>query len=244
MSLGERFRAAREQRGLTLSEVAEHLRIRSVYLAAIEEENWAAIGAAVYARGFLRTYARYLALDPEEAVGEYNAASGSAASPSAVAAGQSAGQPARLGGDQPRGLTWLLWAAGAIALALVGFVVYLYVSPAAGPPASRAGQTIAVSPAPADMSSPAPAHSAAAAAPASEPHTLAIVLEQASWLRVSVDGSVRMEGTLPAGTRKTFHGTSALVRVGNAGGVQITVDGRPLGKLGAPGDVVEKTFAL
>ena len=71
MSLGERFRAAREQRGLTLSDVAEHVRIRSVYLAAIEEENWKAIGAPVYTRGFLRTYARYLGLDPEEAVSEF-----------------------------------------------------------------------------------------------------------------------------------------------------------------------------
>ena len=78
MSLGERFRAAREQRGQTLSEVAEHLRIRSVYLAAIEDENWSAIGAPVYTRGFLRTYARYLNLDPEEAVAEYNARSGTA----------------------------------------------------------------------------------------------------------------------------------------------------------------------
>ena len=68
MGLGERFRAAREERGLTLSEVGEQLRIRSVYLAAIEEENWKAIGAPVYIRGFLRTYARFLGLDPEEAL--------------------------------------------------------------------------------------------------------------------------------------------------------------------------------
>ena len=78
MSLGERFRSAREQRGLTLSEVAEHLRIRSVYLSAIEEEHWSAIGAPVYTRGFLRTYARYLGLDPEEAVAAFNASAVSA----------------------------------------------------------------------------------------------------------------------------------------------------------------------
>ena len=44
-NLGERFRAAREARGLSLSDVAEQIRIRSVYLAAIEDENWNAIGA-------------------------------------------------------------------------------------------------------------------------------------------------------------------------------------------------------
>ena len=78
-ALGERFRAAREARGLTLSDVSEQLRIRAVYLAAIEEENWPAIGAAVYARGFLRTYARFLGLDPEESVAAFNASSGAAA---------------------------------------------------------------------------------------------------------------------------------------------------------------------
>ena len=63
-ALGDRFRAAREARGLTLSDVAEQIRIRSVYLAAIEEENWSAIGAPVYIRGFLRTYARFLGPGP------------------------------------------------------------------------------------------------------------------------------------------------------------------------------------
>ena len=72
VSLGDRFRAAREARGLSLSDCSEQVRIRSVYLAAIEEENWKAIGAAVYVRGFLRTYARFLGLDPEEVVIAFN----------------------------------------------------------------------------------------------------------------------------------------------------------------------------
>ena len=79
-ALGDRFRAAREARGLSLSDAAEQIRIRSVYLAAIEDENWSAIGAPVYVRGFLRTYARYLGLDPEEAVGSFNQTLGTPAS--------------------------------------------------------------------------------------------------------------------------------------------------------------------
>ena len=122
MGLGERFKAARDERGLTLSEVGEQLRIRSVYLAAIEEENWKAIGAPVYIRGFLRTYARFLGLDPEEAVAEFNTASGTSAasSPLPVAAPASAGQ---------RSLAPLLWVAGVVAVVLIGFVIYVYVSP-------------------------------------------------------------------------------------------------------------------
>ena len=242
MSLGERFRAAREQRGLTLSEVAEHLRIRSVYLAAIEEENWSAIGAPVYTRGFLRTYARYLGLDPEEAVAQFNSVSGN--QPPAGPASQAVHMTAA-DYREPRSMRPLLWAAGVVALGLVGFVIYLYFAPPRGGTlATATGSSVASA-----TASPAAAQPAS---PSAQPQptilprvqTLAIRLTSASWLRVVVDGNVSIEGTFPAGTSKTFHGKTAIVRVGNAGGVQITVDGRPLGKLGGMGDVVEKNYRL
>lgn len=244
MSLGERFRAAREQRGLTLSEVAEHLRIRSVYLAAIEEENWSAIGAPVYTRGFLRTYARYLGLDPEEAVSDYNKAAGAATTPEPSG-------PLISTYREPRSLGPLIWIASAIALALIGFVVYLYVSPgktqqtaaSAGAAASAAPVTQGT-PLGTGFQSAPPVSPNATPAGLPQTQTLAIHLTAPSWLRVTVDGSVSIEGTFPAGTTKTFHGKSALVRVGNAGGVEITVDGKTIGKLGGSGDVAEKTFAL
>jgi cytoskeletal protein RodZ len=239
MSLGERFRAAREQRGETISEVAEHLRIRSVYLAAIEDENWSAIGAPVYTRGFLRTYARYLGLDAEEAVAEYNRNAGDAAAPPAA--------PPRITYREPRSLGPLIWVSGVVALALIGFVLYLYFAPSHGGAnlASSGTQTAAATSVP----SAGPATPAATAVPSAQPllprtKTLAIHLTAPSWLRVTVDGNVSIEGTFPAGTTKTFHGKSALVRVGNAGGVEITVDGKRMGKLGGSGDVVEKAFTL
>ena len=74
--------------------------------------------------------------------------------------------------------------------------------------------------------------------------SLAVVLSAPSWLRVTVDGNVSMEGTFPAGTSKTFHGKNALVRIGNAGGVEVYVDGKDVGKLGSSGDVVEHAFTL
>ena len=67
---------------------------------------------------------------------------------------------------------------------------------------------------------------------------------ETSWLRVSIDGTVAYEGTLPAGAVKAFAGKAVDVRVGNAGGVRISVNGRALGPLGAPGDVAERNFVL
>ena len=75
-------------------------------------------------------------------------------------------------------------------------------------------------------------------------NSIALVLSAPSWLSVTVDGNVSMEGTFPAGTSKTFHGKNALVRIGNAGGVEIYVDGKDVGKLGKAGDVVEHAFTL
>ncbi|HLI97266.1 MAG TPA: RodZ domain-containing protein [Candidatus Baltobacteraceae bacterium] len=246
MSLGERFRAAREQRGLTLSDVAEHLRIRSVYLAAIEEENWKAIGAPVYIRGFLRTYARYLGLDPEEAVSAFNATEPAAPAPTVSPSARSRAEYRSPSGP----MSPLIWVASIIALALIGFVVYLYVTPAHTQPQVAVASGEPTAPSLTNGSStqipatamPSASVSAAPVAPALK--TLVIHLTAPSWLRVSVDGNVSIEGTFPAGTTKTFHGKLALVRVGNAGGVQLTVDGKPLGKLGGSGDVVEKSFVL
>jgi cytoskeleton protein RodZ len=249
-ALGERFRAAREARGLTLSDVSDQLRIRAVYLAAIEEENWSAIGAAVYARGFLRTYARFLGLEPEESVAAFNASSG-AASPSTPAPMAASGEPPAPIAGSRSSLSPVLWIAGAVAVLLVAYVVYnamtlrqgapvaADVSPAPIVSASPLSSN-SVSPAPGVSSSPAPGTSPATGTAS----TLELHFTSSSWLRVSVDGGASIEGTFPAGTVKTFHGKTALVRVGNAAGVEAFVDGKSVGVLGKPGDVVDRTFTL
>jgi len=60
--------------------------------------------------------------------------------------------------------------------------------------------------------------------------------------RGDVDGRQQIEGLFPAGTSKTFSGKSVTVRAGNAGGVDVVVNGKDLGKLGNAGDVIEKTY--
>ncbi|GGG42179.1 hypothetical protein GCM10010964_32080 [Caldovatus sediminis] len=62
---GEELREARLALGLTLEEVAQRLRIRRPYLQALEEGRLGDLPAAVYAVGFLRSYAEALGLDAE-----------------------------------------------------------------------------------------------------------------------------------------------------------------------------------
>ncbi|HTC31129.1 MAG TPA: RodZ domain-containing protein [Candidatus Acidoferrum sp.] len=265
-ALGERFRAAREARGLTLSDVAEHIRIRSVYLAAIEDENWSAIGAPVYIRGFLRTYARFLGLEPEEVVAEFNSQASAPPAPVPTAPGAPP-RTSYLADEAPpaRALSPLIWAASLVAVVLIAIVVYneatlrsrqnasalpSNVAADAGPTVSPSSEIPSGSPSPSPSlgasSSPSPgsAVSSSPAVLASGLANLEVRLSAPSWLRVTVDGNVSMEGTFPAGTVRQFHGKIAQLRIGNAGGVEVIIDGKSMGRLGAAGDVVERSFTL
>lgn len=245
-ALGEEFRRAREARGQTISDVAERLHIRSVYLTAIEDEDWAAIGAPVYIRGFMRTYARYLGLDPEAAVARFTEAPAQARGP----------VPAPAAGDERRRRPSIgALVAIVVAVLLVGFVGYQYLvvrsdrPPAApvvrtsAPPAGPAASAAAAAAAPAAEAESPPAGAPVPNQAGGEPK-LVVRITETSWLRVAVDDKVALEGTYPPGTVKSFVGKSALVRVGNAGGVQLEVGGRPIGRLGADGDVVERHFTI
>ena len=246
-ALGEEFRSAREARGLTLSDVAEQIHIRSVYLNAIENEEWSAIGAPVYVRGFIRTYARFLGLDAEDAVARFNQAA-----PAERATVSTVGT---ITDDRERSgpSVWAILGT-LVAVVLVVFVAYEYWQYAHG--SGSKGPIAAASAAPqpqgASTGSQTPAAGASAipsAAPSASPaplarHQLAIRLTQRSWLRVTVDGATKLEGIFPAGTARTFSGNVADIRAGNAGGVTLAVNGRPPAPMGKEGDVVEQRYTL
>ncbi|MEX2200620.1 MAG: RodZ domain-containing protein [Dongiaceae bacterium] len=67
-AVGRLLRETRESYQQDIATVAQQLRIRSVYLRAIEEGNYQALPGSTYAVGFVRTYAEYLGLDPLELV--------------------------------------------------------------------------------------------------------------------------------------------------------------------------------
>ncbi len=68
---GRLLREARQQRGFSLEEAEAATKIRLLYLTALEAEDTIALPEPVYARGFLRTYARFLNLDPERLLALY-----------------------------------------------------------------------------------------------------------------------------------------------------------------------------
>ena len=64
--IGTRLRAAREKKGFTLLQAAERLHLDSRILEWLEAENFAALGAPVYARGHLRHYAELVDESPAQ----------------------------------------------------------------------------------------------------------------------------------------------------------------------------------
>jgi cytoskeleton protein RodZ len=69
--IGNSLREARERQGLGYPEIESATKIRAKYIRALEEEDFTAIPGDAYIRGFLRTYADYLGLDPDVYVDEY-----------------------------------------------------------------------------------------------------------------------------------------------------------------------------
>jgi cytoskeleton protein RodZ len=75
-SFGERLKRERELREVTLEEITSATRIGPRFLEALENEDWEKLPGGVFNRGFVRSVARYLGLDEEALLGEYDLAHG------------------------------------------------------------------------------------------------------------------------------------------------------------------------
>jgi cytoskeleton protein RodZ len=72
-NLGRELQSKREQLGYSLKDVAEHTRIRKVYLESMEQGQFEALPGQAYVTGFVRVYARHLGLDSDELLARLNA---------------------------------------------------------------------------------------------------------------------------------------------------------------------------
>jgi cytoskeletal protein RodZ len=255
LGIGERLRNAREAKGLSLRAVADLTRIRAIYLQALEEERFDQLPGAVYARGFLRTYADALGLDADRLLDAYpSALEPPVPAPIGTAAEipiQPAAPPSRL--RTIATYVAMVLGAGLVAIGIIGYLQLRQfnepVPPgAAPPPEGPAAQTPAPPPAPRPEtpapreSAPGPAAqpaeppgSAPAPVPPAEPPQPAIIdgvsieirTQGISWLRVTADGTRVFQGLLHEGESRSWQARRRLtIRVGNAPAVQVAVNGR------------------
>lgn len=71
-TIGERLEEARKRKGISIREAAETTKIRGDYLQKFEANSFGIDLPPLYIRGFLRSYARFLELDPERIVSDFN----------------------------------------------------------------------------------------------------------------------------------------------------------------------------
>ena len=70
-SLGEKLRQAREERSISISEVAEQTRISALYLEAIENDDYRTLPGGIFNKGFVKSFAKYVGIDEQEALQDY-----------------------------------------------------------------------------------------------------------------------------------------------------------------------------
>lgn len=243
--VGEVLRSRRESLGLSLEQVHAQLKIPVRWLRAIEEERFEVFDSAQYAKGFVRSYADFLGLDSEPLVQAVAAHFPSGRTPPLVApSGEVPIRPVSSPSRLRRVLAWVALAAavGALWLGYLGYrQLRAFYTTAEAPPAQTKEVPGPGGPTdqPRGVANP-PVPSAMAQEPVVR---VVLAAEDVSWLRVVADGRRVFEGFIRAGERREWEAIRQLnVIIGNAGGVRVQVNGQDLGVLGAPGEVVRRTF--
>ena len=267
-SFGEKLRREREMRGITLEEIAEATKIGSRSLRALETEDFGQLPGGIFNKGFVRSYARYLGIDADQAVADFLAAEAIHLQNAPDDTGGS-GIASSSSSTDGAGIPWVLVAIVVVVAVLVfgGWKYWTGRSARAG--AAPAGQTSAPAPkqrppavqpspqqtaphgsaggaastAPAVSPSGANATHASAAGPSVEPKagppadtteagsfTVSLRANQDSWISVTADGKTLIEdGMLYAAGERSFRAHDRVVlKLGNAGGVEVSYNGKPL----------------
>ena len=239
LTFGEELRRERLIREVSLEEISASTKISIRLLTALESSNLAKLPAPVFTRGFIRSYARHLGLDPDDLVNAYLA--DLAPDKARDAAGS------KKGGLRARFLRGRRAAAGTIVVSVTAILLLLGLI---ARPQRRGEGTAVVAQRPVAAVtfknvavSPGPAPTIREEAPAEEPKlagvTMTLDFEQDSWTEVSADGAPIFSGLIRRGSSRQFEARQGFrLTLGNAGGVRVTVDGHALEPLGGAGQVV------
>lgn len=250
MEIGNKLKEAREARGLTLEAVEEETKIRRKYLQALEEEQFQILPGPLYAKAFLKNYTRFLNLNVDEALETYNRHFAAEAVPEAHGGPSEEGVNVNVPG-KPR--YWLYFAAAVVIVGLAFSIYYAAGGMGLNRSADRTREEVnkggpAQTPLQTGEQTQAPAGQQQAAeqqppANASGVNLVLNVKDKQSWMLVVVDDNPAFQGIVPAGQSKNFDAKDKIfVRLGDAGVVEVLVNGQNLGFLGGAGDVVNREF--
>jgi cytoskeleton protein RodZ len=235
-TFGERLKRERELREVSLKEVTAGTRIGPRFLEALENEEWEKLPGGVFNRGFVRSIARYLGLDEENLLAEYDMARGEQSMPA----------PQPYENKIPRPPVWIPILAVLVLLAVVGGLIaggiYGWRWYAARRAAKRAPSSALLptqsSPGTASII-PTPASdqpSGSAPSSAVVPLDLAVSTSAATRVRILADGTLLLDAELPAGETRHFSASQQFeVTAADSSAVLLELNGRAMPPVGTPG---------
>lgn len=249
--VGEMLREARQRQGITFDQVEEEIMIKKRYLEAMENEEWSKLPGKVYAKGFLRSYARYLKLNEQAVIDLYDVSSmAEAAKEKLTNAPAPAPEPRRkieLNSKPKKNMIIVFCIVSVLLLYGAQWVYNEYLNPPAAGQNDQGGQETPQLPNEEPVQPPAQ-EEPAAQTPAVPKNTIDLVVlaqEEACWLRLRDGDNTLYEGTLKPGEKVEFTDIARLnVRAGNAGAIQVTINGTVLEPIGDFNQVVTKTFVV
>lgn len=231
-SIGQILRGAREAQGITLESVAERLRLMHRQVEAMETDDFDSLGQPVFARGFVRNYARLLGLAPEALLERMVGAPADPAEVNHV--------------EPPPQRSWLIspWfillLLGVLVVVAVPVALYLWLNSEVDDSANSPPPLTQSYPAPVEAPALAPAaeEAVAVAAPAEAPaaespsddRVVTLEFGDESWVEIK-DGSGRMlhRQLNQPGSSVEVHGQPPFEMViGNAAQARMTYNGRPI----------------
>ena len=232
-TVGERLRAAREAKKLSLEDIAAQTRIPQRHLESIETADWEKLPAPTYTVGFAKSYASSVGLDRTDIGDQLREEMGGQRFASSQSEVIEAADPAR---TMPK---WLVVSAVIAVVALI-IVMSVLNRRSLEQPTEVASEPAAPIAAPA----PAPAQQQAAAPAAATPAEGPVVLTatEPAWIQVTDQGKNLFEGMLQPG--QTFPvpptATAPLLKAGKPEALRITVGSAVAPPVGPPGKVASK----
>ncbi len=252
---GNLFKETREAKNITFEQIDADLKIKQRYIEAIEAENFDVFPSLPMARGFLKNYANYLGLDLAEVETLFaNSETGNAFKKKQK---QYNAPFIELPVGYRRSMfnidTFITLLIVTALLGSAGFFIYTqYLEPAQAQltytpepveyTIERPNPVVILptpTPAPTDTPTPTPT-------PSPQYYTgvaVELAVHKRSWVQILVDDKKTFEGFLEAGDRPNWVGQKRIaIRAGNGGGIEVFVNGKNMGFMGAEGQVIDQVW--
>ena len=245
MSLGSLISEARTNAGMTIDDLAQKTNIRASMLREFEADNFYSAGGATYAKGHLRQIAAKLKMNPEILLTAYDSEQVAEQRPiydRLVEYNAAEPKPTRRNVNTRQ---LIVISVLSILVIIGGSVVYTNLHSSS----TKVEVKPSASPEPTESIKPSPSVTPTPYATVSSGMGVKVVLKAVSgvsWINVTdATGTTLFSGRMNVGDERTFTTDKQInARLGNAGGLEVTVNGKKQDSLGAVGEVVSVSYGV